>query len=111
MEFMLRMEVMGPKASTPHPRPGQPWEPTLRVGEARRLMLRMLAESRVEVAYRKAQVQPLPSFETISGAAFATGQNAGTALALAHCLGKHGLDAEDEPLLRARLSRDLALPG
>ncbi len=108
MEFMLRMEVMGPIASTPHPRPGQVWEPTLRVADARRLMLRMLAESRVDIVYSCNQVAEVGGLRAVEGMEFIDGQIAGARQALAQRLGKESLD---ESLLQSCLARDLALPG
>ena len=111
MEFMLRMELMGPVASTPHPRPGQAWEPVLRVGDARRLMARMLAESGVTLVPDCARAQPFaPAGRTVPGTEFIVGQRLGTAAALAN---RRGVPVEDlEPsVLSARLARDLALPG
>ena len=111
MEFMLRMELMGPIASTPHPRPGQPWEPVLRVADARRLMARMLAESGVSLVCGSGRAQaPAPAGLMVAGGGFVRGQRAGTALALAH---RQGVRVEDlDPsVLAARLARDFALPG
>lgn len=111
MEFMLRMEIMGPIASTPHPRPGQAWEPTLRVGDARKLMLRMLKESGVEVAYGSVRAQDFTAERKVSGDVFARGQRCGTAAALAH---RQGVDLEDVlhgEALKRRLARDFSLPG
>ena len=111
LEFMLRMEVMGPVASTPHPRPGQVWEPVLRVGDARRLMARMLAESGVALVTGCTRAQPFaPADRTVSGADFIAGQRIGTAAALAN---RRGIPVEDlDPsILSARLARDFALPG
>ena len=111
MEFMLRMELMGPVASTPHPRPGQPWEPVLRAGDARRLMARMLAESGVALVPDCVRAQPFaPADRTVPGADFIAGQRIGTAAALAN---RRGVPAEDldADLLAARLVRDFALPG
>ncbi len=108
MEFMLRMEVMGPLASTPHQRPSQAWEPTLRVADARRLMLRMLAESRVSVVYNCDQAPAVGGLRAVKGLEFIDGQAAGTRQAFAQRLGKESLD---ESLLQARLARDFALPG
>ena len=111
LEFMLRMEVMGPVASTPHPRPGQVWEPVLRVGDARRLMARMLAESGVTLVPDCRRAQPFaPGAPVVAGADFTRGQRIGTAAALAN---RRGIPAEDlEPdLLSARLAHDYALPG
>ena len=111
MEFMLRMELMGPVASTPHPRPGQPWEPVLRVGDARRLMCRMLAESGVALVPVDGRAQPFaPAGRTVPGTDFISGQRLGTAAALAN---RRGIRTEDlEPsILSARLARDFALPG
>jgi len=111
MEFMLRMEVMGPIASTPHPRPGQPWEPTLRVGDVRRLMRRMLGESGVEVVYGRTATPPCADPRAVPGRLFVEGQSAGTAHALAARenlpLGQI-LQSEE---FRMRLARDLSLPG
>ena len=111
LEFMLRMEVMGPVASTPHPRPGQAWEPVLRVGDARRLMARMLAESGVALVPDCRQAQPFaPADRSVPGADFIAGQRAGTAAALAN---RRGIPVEDlaPAVLSARLARDFALPG
>ena len=111
MEFMLRMEVMGPIASTPHPRPGQAWEPTLRAGDARRLMLRMLAESGVAVVYGRDRARDFAAERFVPGADFVRGQRLGTAVALAR---RNGMEIESilgSELLRARLARDFSLPG
>lgn len=111
MEFMLRMELLGPVASTPHPRPGQPWEPVLRVGDVRRLMVRMLAESGVSVSYGDDRARPFaPDGPSVAGADFVEGQRVGTAAALAH---RQGVRVEDLPPARlsVRLVRDMALPG
>lgn len=111
MEFMLRMEVMGPIASTPHPRPGQAWEPTLRVGDARRLMLRMLAESGVAVVYGCDRTWDFASERSVAGAEFVRGQRWGTAVALGHGAGLDFDAVWGSRLLEDRLSRDFALPG
>ena len=111
MEFMLRMELMGPIASTPHPRPGQPWEPVLRVGDARRLMQRMLEESGVSLVPGDDRAQAsAPAPAVVPGDEFVRGQRAGTALALAHRLGVREEDLRPS-VLATRLARDLALPG
>ena len=111
MEFMLRMEVMGPIASTPHPRPGQAWEPTLRAGDARRLMLRMLAESGVQIAYGCDHVRDFPTERLVEGEVFVQGQRMGTAAALAYHEGTKVEAIWESELLRARLARDFSLPG
>lgn len=111
MEFMLRMEIMGPIASTPHPRPGQAWEPTLRVGDARRLMLRMLVESGVEIAYGCDRVEEFSAEHAVMGEAFIRGQRMGTAAALAYRNGTNVEDILASELLRTRLARDFSLPG
>lgn len=111
MEFMLRMELLGPVASTPHPRPGQPWEPVLRVGDMRRLMVRMLAESGVSASYGDDWACPFaPGGLFVAGSEFWAGQNIGTAAALAN---RQGIREEELPpaQLHARLVRDFALPG
>lgn len=116
MEFMLRMEVMGPVASTPHPRPGRAWEPELRVGEARRLMLRMLAESGVEVA----RGEPGPgaahglrgrSICLVRGGEFVDGQRMGMAAAVAERTGRGIADVLRDEAFEARLARELSIPG
>ena len=111
MEFMLRMEVMGPIASTPHPRPGQAWEPTLRTDDARRLMLRMLVESGVSLTYGCDHVQDFPTEHSVAGETFVQGQRMGTAAALAYRNGTNVEDVLDSEFLRARLARDFSLPG
>ena len=58
LEFMLRLEIMGPQATSIHPRPGDAWEPVVNVGCARRLMARMLAESGVTVRFGAADGLP-----------------------------------------------------
>ena len=111
MEFMLRMEVMGPVASTPHPRPNQPWEPELRAADARRLMERMLAESCVSPVYGCDRARPFrPGGAVAAGGEFVAGQRFGTAAALAD---QHGVRLEelDPALLATCLARDFALPG
>lgn len=111
MEFMLRMEVMGPIASTPHPRPGQAWEPTLRAGDARRLMLRMLAECGVSLVYGCDRVQDFPAERSVAGEIFVRGQRMGTAAALAYRKGTNVEDILDSEFLWTRLARDFSLPG
>ncbi len=111
MEFMLRMEVMGPIASTPHPRPGQAWEPTLRAGDARRLMVRMLAESGVSLAYGCDRVQNIPTEHSVAGETFVRGQRMGTAAALAYRKGTNVESILGSESLRTRLARDFSLPG
>ena len=104
MEFMLRMEIMGPIASTPHPRPNSVWEPVLEVASARRLMMRMLAESGVRTCFDVPQAKRfVASRREVTGDEFVSGQLAGTAAAL-------GAPA-DSPRVQARFVRDLALPG
>ena len=111
MEFMLRMEVMGPVASTPHPRPGQPWEPVLRVGDARRLMIRMLTESGVSLVPGSSRSEPFaPERRDLPGAAFTAGQHDGTVLAFAHSQDVP-VGRLDPVLIATRLARDFALPG
>ena len=111
MEFMLRMEVMGPIASTPHPRPGQAWEPTLRAGDARRLMLRMLAECGVSLVYGCDRVQDFPAERSVAGEIFVRGQRMGTATALAYRKGTNVESILGSESLRTRLARDFSLPG
>ena len=111
LEFMLRLEVMGPHATSFHPRPGEPWEPVVNVGCARRLMARMLAESGVTVRFGTADgVAWAPVADRMDGGAFVRGQARGTAEGLARRL---GVRVEDVPhaTLDARLARDYALPG
>ena len=111
MEFMLRLEVMGPHATSFHPRPGEPWEPVVNVGCARRLMARMLAESGVTVRFGAADGAAWTPFaQRVDGGDFVQGQARGTAEGLARRL---GVRAEDVPpdVLAARLARDYALPG
>jgi len=111
MEFMLRMEIMGPVASTPHPRPGQPWEPELRVADARRLMVRMLVESGVTPVFCCDRVQAFePEARAVAGRVFIDGQRLGTAAALAHRAGVR-VEELDSAVLATRLARDFALPG
>jgi len=111
MEFMLRMEVMGPVASTPHPRPGRLWEPILRVGDVRRLMLRMLGESGVEVVHGHTAAPPFADPRAVPGRLFVEGQSAGTAHALAAREGRPLAQVLQDEVFRTRLARDLALPG
>lgn len=117
MEFMLRMEVMGPRASTPHPRPGRAWEPELRVGDARRLMLRMLAEGGVEVAAletdagRPARTSPGRAICLVRGEEFVEGQRMGAAAAVAVREGRGIDEVLRDAAFRVRFARELALPG
>ncbi len=111
MEFMLRLEVMGPHATSFHPRPGEAWEPVVNVGCARRLMARMLAESGVTVRFGVADGAAWTPFaDKMDGGDFVRGQARGTAEGLA---AKFGVRVEDvSPAdLAARLARDYALPG
>ena len=111
MEFMLRLEIMGPHATSFHPRPGDAWEPVVNVGCARRLMARMLAESGVTVRFGAADGAAWTPFaEKVDGGDFVRGQARGTAEGLACRL---GVRVEDVPpdALAVRLARDYALPG
>ena len=111
LEFMLRLEIMGPHATSFHPRPGEAWEPVVNVGCARRLMARMLAESGVTVRFGAAEGAAwTPFVEKVDGGDFVRGQARGTAEGLA---AKLGVRVEDVPPadLAARLARDYALPG
>ena len=111
LEFMLRLEIMGPHATSFHPRPGEPWEPVVNVGCARRLMARMLAESGVTVRFGVADGAAWTPFaERVDGGDFVRGQARGTAEGLACRL---GVRVEDVPpdVLAVRLARDYALPG
>lgn len=111
LEFMLRLEIMGPHATSFHPRPGEPWEPMVNVGSARRLMARMLAESGVTVRFGAADGAAWTSLaDRMEGGDFVRGQARGTAEGLACRL---GVQPEDVPpaTLAARLARDYALPG
>ncbi len=111
LEFMLRLEAMGPHATSFHPRPGEPWEPVVNVGCARRLMARMLAESGVTVRFCVTDGAAWTPFtEKVDGGDFVRGQARGTAEGLA---AKLGVRTEDVPsdVLAARLVRDYALPG
>ena len=111
MEFMLRLEIMGPHATSFHPRPGEAWEPVVNVGCARRLMARMLAESGVTVRFGVADGAAWTPFtDRMEGGDFVRGQARGTAEGLA---AKFGVRVEDvSPAdLAARLARDYALPG
>lgn len=110
-EFLLRMEIMGPVASTPHPRPGQPWRPTLRVADARRLMSRMLEESRVDVVFGHGRAQSVGPATAVPFGVFDEGQRWGTACALAHRSGERCADVLRSERLRLRLERDFSLPG
>lgn len=111
LEFMLRLEIMGPHATSFHPRPGDAWEPVVNVGCARRLMARMLAESGVTVRFGATDgVTWTPLADQMAGGDFVRGQARGTAEGLACRL---GVRTEDVPpaTLAARLARDYALPG
>ena len=111
LEFMLRLETMGPHATSFHPRPGDAWEPVVNVGCARRLMARMLAESGVTVRFGVADGAAWTPFpERVDGGDFVRGQARGTAEGLACRL---GVRVEDVPpdVLAVRLARDYALPG
>ena len=111
LEFMLRLEIMGPHATSFHPRPGEPWKPVVNVGCARRLMARMLAESGVTVRFCATDGAAWTPFtEKVDGGDFVRGQARGTAEGLA---AKLGVRTEDVPsdVLAARLVRDYALPG
>lgn len=111
MEFMLRLEIMGPHATSFHPRPGEPWEPVVNVGYARRLMARMLAESGVTVRFGATDGAAwAPVVDRVDGGDFVRGQARGTVEGLAV---RSGVRAEDVPsdALAARLARDYAQPG
>ncbi len=111
LEFMLRLEIMGPHATSFHPRPGDAWEPVVNVGCARRLMARMLAESGVTVRFGAADGAAwTPLAKRMDGADFVHGQARGTAEGMA---AKLGVRVEEVPPadLAARLARDYALPG
>ena len=111
LEFMLRLEIMGPHATSFHPRPGEPWEPVVNVGCARRLMALMLAESGVTVRFGAADGAAWTPFaDRMEGADFVQGQVRGTAEGMA---AKLGVRVEEVPPadLAARLARDYALPG
>ena len=111
LEFMLRLEIMGPRATSFHPRPGEAWEPVVNVGCARRLMARMLAESGVTARFGAADGAAWAPFaEKVDGGDFVRGQARGTAEGLARRL---GVRVEEVPPadLAARLARDSALPG
>ena len=111
MEFMLRLEIMGPHATSFHPRPGEAWEPVVNVGCARRLMAHMLAESGVTVRFGAADGAVWTPFAgRAEGGDFVRGQARGTAEGLACRL---GVRVEDVPpdVLAVRLARDYALPG
>ena len=111
LEFMLRLEIMGPHATSIHPRPGDAWEPVVNVGCARRLMARMLAESGVTVRFGAADgVTWTPRADRVEGVDFVKGQARGTAEGMA---AKLGVRVEDVPpaTLATRLARDYALPG
>ena len=111
LEFMLRLEIMGPHATSFHPRPGEAWEPVVNVGCARRLMARMLAESGVTVRFGAADGTAWPPLaDRVEGGDFVRGQADGTAEGLARRL---GVRTEDVPpdVLAVRLARDYALPG
>ena len=111
LEFMLRLEIMGPHATSFHPRPGEAWEPVVNVGCARRLMARMLAESGVTVRFGAADGAAwVPFANQMAGGDFVRGQACGTAEGLACRL---GVRTEDVPrdVLAAQLACDYALPG
>ena len=111
LEFMLRLEIMGPHATSFHPRPGDAWEPVVNVGCARRLMARLLAESGVTVRFGAADGAAWAPFAPqVDGDDFVRGQARGTAEGLAR---KIGVRVDDVPpaTLAARLARDYALPG
>ena len=111
LEFMLRLEIMGPHATSFHPRPGEAWEPVVNVGCARRLMARMLAESGVTVRFGAADGAAWTQLaDRMEGADFVHGQARGTAEGLA---AKLGVRVEEVPPadLAARLAHDYALPG
>ena len=111
LEFMLRLETMGPHATSFHPRPGDAWEPVVNVGCARRLMAHMLAESGVTVRFGAPDGAAWTPFAgRAEGGDFVRGQARGTAEGLACRL---GVRVEDVPpdVLAVRLARDYALPG
>ncbi len=111
LEFMLRLELMGPHATSFHPRPGEEWEPVVNVGCARRLMARILAESGVTVRFGAAGGAAwVPFANQMAGRDFVRGQACGTAEGLACRL---GVRTEDVPrdVLAAQLACDYALPG
>ena len=111
LEFMLRLEIMGPHATSFHPRPGEAWEPVVNVGCARRLMARMLAESGATVRFGAADGAAWTPFtDRVEGADFVQGQARGTAEGLAAKLGVRVEDVSPADLA-ARLARDYALPG
>ena len=111
LEFMLRLEIMGPHATSFHPRPGEAWEPVVNVGCARRLMARVLAESGVTVRFGAADGAAwMPFAGRTDGGDFVRGQARGTAEGLACRLGVRAEDVLPD-VLAARLARDYALPG
>ena len=111
LEFMLRLEIMGPHATSFHPRPGEAWEPVVNVGCARRLMARMLAESGVTVRFGAADGAAwTPLADRMEGADFVQGQARGTAEGMAAKLGVR-VEEVSPADLAARLARDYALPG
>lgn len=111
LEFMLRLEIMGPHATSFHPRPGEAWEPVVNVGCARRLMARMLAESGVTVRFGAADGAAwAPFVDRVVGADFVQGQARGTAEGMAAKLGVR-VEEVSPADLAARLARDYALPG
>ena len=111
LEFMLRLEIMGPHATSFHPRPGEPWEPVVNVGCARRLMARMLSESGVTVRFGAVDGAAWAPFAgQAKGEDFVRGQARGTAEGLARRLGVRVEDVSPDALA-ARLARDYALPG
>lgn len=111
MEFLLRMEIMGPIASTPHPQPGDPWTPVLQVGAMRRLMLRMLAESHVDVVFNVPEALPfLPSGRQIDARDIVAGQQNGILKALLERQRTMG-EIFDGETIRQHMARELSLPG
>ena len=111
MELMLRMEIMGPIASTPHPRPGEPWMPILQVGALRQLMLRMLAESRVDVAFGIPEAEPIVAKgKYVDGRDIVSGQKTGIERALAFRLGVRR-ESLDSKLVQRQVAREMSLPG
>lgn len=111
MELMLRMEIMGPIASTPHPRPGEPWMPILQVGALRRLMMRMLVESRVDVAFDVVEAEPfVAKGMCVSGRNIVSGQKTGIERALAFRLGVRR-ESLDPKLVQRQVAREMSLPG
>jgi hypothetical protein len=73
-EFMLRLEKMGPQATTKHPAPGAVWQPTADAEAAKVLMDEMIQEAHVDMFFHAWGVDVIQAGNSVQGVIFESKQ-------------------------------------